>query len=167
MDVSEADAAACAAHIVAGQRWAALATVDVHGAPLASQVAYAVNADGLSLILHLSELAAHTQNLLERQNASLTVTEPDDGRADPQTLARCALRGAVRSVAPGDECYDALRACYLTRIERAVERFEFADFRIFLLQIEAVHFVGGFARAFRPTPAELSGALRALMQYPG
>jgi len=141
------DAVPVLREVVCGGRWACLATLR-DGAPLASWVAYALDSAGGSLLMHLSRLAVHTRNLLADGRASLTVSFADDGREDPQELARVTLNGTVVRVAPEDPDYAAAKACYLARFPAAEQRFEFADFSLFRLPPAEARFVGGFARAY-------------------
>lgn len=153
--------AAARARIVAllhGQRWAGLASVGPDGLPLASQVAYVPEPGAAAVLLHLSTLAAHTRNVLARPHCSLVVSEPDDGRVDPQTLARLTLGGEARVVAPPCERYAVLRAAYLARLPEAAPRFDFADFRLLRVALHDGHYVGGFASAHQ-LPATLLHAL--------
>ena len=55
------------ARLIVERRWGALATLREDGTPLASQVAYAAQPANGSLLMHLSELAEHTRNLLVRR----------------------------------------------------------------------------------------------------
>ena len=83
-------------NLMSAVRWSTLATTNADGSPLASEIAFAcLRADGL--VVHLSQLAKHTRNLMERPQFSLSVSEPDDGREDPQTLARASLSGRCES----------------------------------------------------------------------
>lgn len=138
-------------HLVAlirAQRWGALATVGGDGAPLASSVAFVLAPGARGFLLHLSRLAEHTRNLLERPAASLVIGEPDGGDGDPQTLARFSVQGQAKVLEPGSSGYAALRAAYIARLPAAGERFGFSDFELFVLAPSRGHFVGGFARAF-------------------
>ena len=89
------------AHLVFGNRWGTLATA-VDNQPLASNIAYVADLSSCFLF-HLSQLARHTKNLLENPQASLAVSEVDDGVYDPQTLARVNLQGRVAAVACDDQ----------------------------------------------------------------
>ena len=135
------------ARLLTGQRWAALATVTDDGSPYSSQVAFAMQPDFGAALLHLSGLAAHTKHLRCRPQVSLSITEPDDGRDDPQTLARVSLQGKVEVLDKESDEYAAGRARYLEKLPAAEPRFGFADFQLFRLNIEQARFVGGFARA--------------------
>jgi putative heme iron utilization protein len=130
------------------QRWAALATTSADG-PDATWVAYVPLNDGSELLLHLSRLAHHTRNLQQNPQATLTVSEPDDGREDPQTLARCSLSGLVREVGRNDPEWPTLRDQYLASLPAATPRFEFADFSLYLLHPQRGWWVGGFGQARR------------------
>jgi hypothetical protein len=95
-------------------------------------------------------------NLLTRGRGSLVISEPDRGEGDPQMLARLTVSGPVEAVGRDDPRYDALRARYLARLPSAAPLFAFGDFGLFLLRFEAAHYVGGFARAYALSAAELA-----------
>lgn len=135
------------AALVRGQRWAALATVDEDGAPHASMVAYAPEADLAGLLLHLSRLARHTRYLLAQPQASLVISAPDTSTGDPQTLPRVAVDGLISAISPDDPAYAAARSCYLARLPDAEPRFDFADFMLLRFEPQNARYVGGFARA--------------------
>jgi putative heme iron utilization protein len=158
MAVDEADRQA--AELLLGQRWAALATL-LAGAPSASMVAYAVTSARCGLLLHLSRLARHTRSLLETGRAGVVVSEGDDGRADPQELARLSLACSVSPILAEQPGYASARACYLARFPAAELRFGFADIVLIRLDPQEVRFVGGFARAFKLSPQRLDAAVRA------
>ena len=141
-------------------RWGALATLRNDGSPLASQVAVAVDRGAGELLMHLSSLAEHTRNLARNPAASILLAEPDDGRADPQELARISLVGEVRLLARDDPAHDASRRCYLARLPQAEPRFEFGDFNLYALRPARAQFVGGFARAFSFKQTEAERLLR-------
>ncbi len=141
--------------LVQQQRWATLATVNDKGEPQASMVAYAFNEATGDIYLHLSTLAEHTRNLAENPHASLAISENDDGRSDPQELARAGLNGTIVPVDTTDERYASVKACYLSRLPDAEPRFGFGDFRLFHFHVEKIRYVGGFARAFSYRGEEL------------
>ncbi len=132
--------------LIRANRWAALATVG-EGGPFASMVAFAAVPDLSRVVLHLSRLAPHTRNLLTDPHASLVISEPDDGRDDPQTLARVTLMGGVAAVDKAAADYEALRSLYTARLPESRQRFEFADFSLFCFVPEEVRYVGGFGVA--------------------
>ena len=138
------------------QRWATLACTNADGSALASQVAIAWIPGTNRLLMHLSTLAKHTRNLMARAQACISVSELDDGRADPQTLARISLEGTVTAVGRDEPGHADLAAHYLTRLPEAAPRFDFGDFNVFQMEVKSAQFVGGFARAFKISADELA-----------
>lgn len=149
------------ARLVLKQRWGALATLD-SGAPLASMVAYAPEPDLSGLLLFLSGLSVHTQNLLADPRASLAVSEPDSGTGDPQTLPRVSLQGAAAVIARESAGFGPAWARYVERFPDAAPRLDLGDFQLFRLTPAEARYVGGFARATRLSGEDLREAARAL-----
>lgn len=141
--------------LVRERRWAALATSDAAGNPMASMVGYVPGDSAAVIYLHLSRLAAHTGNLLATGKAALVIGEDDDGNGDPQELARVTLQGSTCVVPRDSEEYRHARARYLARLPAAARLFEFPDFILFRLDVETARFVGGFAQARSFSAAEL------------
>ena len=81
--------------LIRQQRVAALGTLR-QGAPLVSMVSFLAEDDFSAFVLRVSRLAWHTQDMLHDPRVSLVIAETDDGRADPQTLARITLHGFAR-----------------------------------------------------------------------
>ena len=135
--------------LVTRRRWGALATLRDDGSPLASQVAFAPEPARGRLVLHLSELAEHTRNLVRRPAVSLVVGDPDVAQEDPQTLARLCVGARAAVLAPPGPDYEGAKAAYLEVLPDAAPRFAFADFRLVVLDVREAHYVGGFARAHR------------------
>ena len=130
-------------------RTGALATLDATGgAPLATLVGVASDFDGAPLFL-MSTLSRHTRNLAHDPRASLLLTGRHE-RGDPLNHPRVTLNGRVeRCPAP------RAKARYLQRNPKAGLYAGFADFAVFELRVEDVHFNGGFGRAAPLTPAEV------------
>jgi putative heme iron utilization protein len=120
-------------------RTGALATLDASG-PLTTLIGVASDWDGAPLFL-MSELARHTKNLAANPRASLLLTS-EGGRGDPLNQPRITLSGVVRPRAGGDG-----RERYMRRNPKAKLYANFADFSVRRLDIETVHFNGGFGRA--------------------
>jgi putative heme iron utilization protein len=129
-------------------RTGALATLD-GGAPLTTLVGVASDWDGAPLFL-MSELARHTKNLAADPRASLLLTSEDAG-GDPLNHPRITLGGVVRRREGEDG-----RARYVQRNPKAKLYVGFADFSLRRLDVETVHFNGGFGRADALTPADLA-----------
>ncbi len=148
-DATRADAIADAKRLMRTARTAALATLDpASGAPLTTLVGVASDFDGAPLFL-MSTLARHTQQLAADPRASVLLTGQPE-RGDPLNHPRLTLSGRIGTI-------DAPRARlrYLQRNPKAKLYVDFADFALFRLAIDNVHFNGGFGRADALTPADI------------
>jgi putative heme iron utilization protein len=87
--------------------------------------------------------------------ASLLITETDDLRADPQTLARVSLQGTAEMHPRTDPGYDHARHIYLARFPEAEQLFSLEDFNIWKITPQSGRFVAGFARAYNLAPEVL------------
>ena len=155
------DALLAASQLLARCRWGSLASQCEDGSPLASQVAIAPDASSGSLILHLSELAQHTRNLMCNAPASVVVGEPDIGGEDPQTLARITVVGSAAVLSPEGRSYATARAAYLRHLPAAEPRFQFGDFALYAIRPHRAQFVGGFAWAFGFDDTQSTEVIRA------
>ncbi len=137
-------AAAAIARALVRTAWkASLGTVErTGGYPYASLVAVATQPDGAPLLL-LSGLAEHTKNIEADQRASLLL---DGTSADRAALAgaRVTLVGRIREAEQG-----TARRRYLARHPDAAGFIDFADFKLFALEIEWAHLIAGFGRIVR------------------
>jgi heme iron utilization protein len=147
-----------AAALIEAQRWAALATLD-GGEPSASMVAYALDEKGRGLLLFLSQLAHHTQSLVQHPRASLVVSEPDGHDGDPQRLQRVTLTGDAEVIPSGSEAFVDAGERYVARFPDALPRFELGDFLLFRFTPAGGRYVGGFARAARFTWEQIAEEL--------
>ena len=141
--------------LVLEQRWAALATLCGDGGPSVSFVAYAEEPGFSGFLVHVSRLAPHTLNLLERPAAALGITDMDAGQGDPQLLARITIHGAVSEIPRGTADYLAARDRYLAKLPQAEQLFGFEDFVLLRLHPREARYVGGFARAFQLSAEQL------------
>ena len=120
-------------------RQATLATLDTARGnwPFASLVQTACDHSARPLLL-LSDLAVHARNIAADERVSLLFAKPG---TDPVAGARATVIGRAR------RCDDArLRARYVARHHNAQEFSTFADFHLYCIDIEAVHFIGGFGQ---------------------
>lgn len=127
--------------LVAEGRVAMLATLTADGGPWASLIVYATLPDGTP-VLSVSELAEHGRNLQRDPRASLAIAATG-GDGDPLATGRVTLAGAVE-VAGDDEIGDAYHG--------------FADFTRYVLRIERIRWVGGYARMDSPSVADYRAA---------
>lgn len=147
--------------LISGRRQAALGTLDA-GAPFVSMVLYALECRPGSppaALIHVSRLSAHTRHLQADPRASLLVALPDVGEGDPQALARVTLQCLARPVPVDAPGHTEARAAYLARLPHQEYLFGFPDFMLVRLELLEARFVGGFARAFGLSAAQLADAL--------
>jgi len=153
------DSAAQLARLIRNQRVAALGTLR-QGAPLVSMVSYLAEGDFSAFVMRVSGLAWHTQDMLEDRRVSLVIIEADDGRVDPQTLARVTLRGEVEPLEREGADFERLRAAWLERFPDSAITFELADFGFWRLVPRDARYVAGLGRTFNLSPDALRAAAR-------
>ncbi|MFQ5470538.1 MAG: HugZ family protein [Gammaproteobacteria bacterium] len=142
------------------QRWAAFSTLE-DGRPFTSYVAFVTAKGSAGFYLHISKLAAHTRNVLNDSRVSLAVSETDDGRADPQTLARVSIQGILTPIPMKDSEYDSAKKAYLERFPESAQCFDFSDFMLFKLEPEKIRFVAGFAKTWSLGRGQLAKVLES------
>ena len=153
----DADARKALARLIRRERIAALGTLR-DGEPNVSMVAYLCAPDFTSFRLRLSRLAWHTQDLSLDARIALAICEADDGRSDPQTLARVTLRGeATKNPDRGPE-FERLKRAWLARFPESAVTFELADFAFWSIAPRAARFVAGLGRTFNLSAADLAAA---------
>jgi putative heme iron utilization protein len=133
------------AHLIRTQRIAALGTLH-EGAPLVSMVLYAASADFSAFYIHISQLAQHTQDILQDTRVSLMVAETDAGAQDPQTLARVSIRGEVVEVPAMADNYAEAKSLYLQKFPQTAFNFELGDFALYRIQPRRARYVAGFGQ---------------------
>lgn len=129
--------------------------------PYVSMVPFAVAADGRCLIVHVSRLAAHTQNMLLNERVSVLVMEPERPSKAAQALARATIQGVARVARVEETGYAEWRAAYLERFPSSAPMFDFGDFNLFLIEVTSARLVTGFAQAFSVSAEEFAAALRS------
>ena len=128
-------------------RVASLATLEINGEPLATLTVFALDSDGVPLIL-ISSLSAHTQNLIRDPRFSLLIAEY--GKGDALAHPRISLIG----VAILTESAEA-KAQYIRQNPKSKLYAYFTDFSLWRLIPHKLHVNGGFARAFTGKADEL------------
>ncbi len=119
------------------------------GQPFAALVTPATAPD-LSLLVLLSGLSEHTRQLRADPRCALLIAgAPTD--INPQTAPRVTVCGSA--TLSEDQ---ALKARWLARHPYAAFYAGFADFSLWRLPVAEAHYVGGFARAFRLSAADLA-----------
>ena len=121
-------------------------------------VAYCFAADFSAFYIHVSKLGKHTRDMETDPRVSLLITERDDHRADPQTLARLALQGTAEVLPRDASDYSLIKSMYLKRFPEAGPMFSLGDFNLWRITPKGGRFVAGFARAFNIVPEALKKA---------
>ena len=144
----DAETAALLKNLLAKERTAHLATLR-GGAPMASMTLFMPERDFSAFYVHVSRLAWHTQDMMQDPRVALSVSETDDGRADPFTLMRVTVRGEALQLEQGPK--DA----WLARFPEQAINFTLADFSFWRIEPRDARFVAGFGRIYNVSAAEL------------
>ena len=151
----DADARRSLARLVRATRIASLGTLR-WGAPNVSMVAYMPARDFTTVWLRISRLAWHTQDLAVDTRVSLSIGETDDGRADPQTLARISIRGDAAELPADDPDMESLKRAWLERFSASAVTFELADFSFWRIVPRDARFVAGLGRTYNLSASEFA-----------
>jgi putative heme iron utilization protein len=151
----DTDARRSLGRLIRGARIAALGTLR-RGAPNVSMVAYLPAPGFAAFWLRLSRLAWHTQDLALDTRVSLSICEADDGRENPQTLARVTLRGEAGQI-PTDDA-ESLKRAWLERFPASRVTFELADFSFWQIVARDARFVAGLGRTYNLSATDLARA---------
>ncbi len=111
--------------------------------PEASMVPYALF-EG-DILLHLSALARHHQNIRRNPAVGLMICTPESGSNSPLALPRVSFAGSIKPVS--SNATEQAKAVYLQKIPDAKPLFSFADFSLYRLSVESIYWVGGFGAA--------------------
>ena len=142
------------ARLIRSTRIAALGTIH-EGEPNLAMVAYAFAEDFSAFYIHVSRLGKHTTDMENNPHVSLLIAETDDGRPDPQTLARVSIRGMSEILPRTDPDYAQVKKIYLDRFPEAEQFFSLGDFNLWRITPIGERFVAGFGRAFNLVPEAL------------
>ena len=91
------------------QQVAALGTLH-QGQPYVSMVPFALLPGGSGFVIHVSQLAAHTKDMLLSPQVSLLVVAPPTPDVPAQALARITVQGRAAQVADGTEGHAEAKA---------------------------------------------------------
>jgi hypothetical protein len=146
--------------LVAAMTVGYLATAGADGAPWCSLVVYGPTADGDPVLL-VSTMAEHGRNLVHDPRASLALNDPN-APGDPLDRPRITLAGRV--VQPAAERRQEALDAHVAAIPGAMLYAGWDDFTLWVLEVERVRWVGGFAvmdtvsaedyRAAEPDPTQ-------------
>jgi putative heme iron utilization protein len=140
------------------QQIASLGTLH-EGQPYVSMAPFAILPGGLGLVIHVSQLAAHTRDMLSSPPVSLLVVAPPKPEVPVQALARVTIQGEAVQYAESTQGYAEAKAAYLSRFPQSAAMFAFSDFSLFAIMPRSIRFVGGFAQATTISPKVLAEVL--------
>jgi hypothetical protein len=147
----DADTSRALAALIRKERLTHLGTLR-GGAPLVSMTLYLPAPDVSAFYLHVSRLAWHTQDMLQDTRVSLSISETDDGRADPFTFMRVSIRGEASLLQQENP---SLKAQWLARFPEQAINFELADFSFWKIAPRDARFVAGFGRIHNLSATDL------------
>jgi len=108
--------------------------------PFGSLTPYIVDDDG-NPIIHISELAEHTQNIIQNPRVSLTVFDIKD-TVNPTSSPRiCCLADAIKL--PTDT---ALKQRYLNKYPDSEIQLSLPGFEFYKLELKRIRFIAGFGK---------------------
>jgi len=157
MDSSEALALKS---LLESQLVASLSTLH-KGEPSISMVPFALLARGQGFVIHVSQLATHTKDMLSNPAVGLMVMAPPGAASSPLALPRISVQGSARQCAPESPEYGPARACYLARLPQSEELFSFSDFSLFIIEVRSVRYVAGFGKAMSVTAQQFAAVMGA------
>ncbi|MBI5627174.1 MAG: pyridoxamine 5'-phosphate oxidase family protein [Nitrosomonadales bacterium] len=152
------DQATALRDILQTQQIASLGTLH-KGEPFVSMVPYAILPDGDGFVIHVSQLATHTKDMLLNPGVSLLVIALPNSEVPAQATARVTIQGQARLCADSTQGYAEAKTAYLSRFPQTAKMFSFADFSLFVIHPSSARFVGGFARATTIAPEVLVNIL--------
>ena len=140
------------------QRIASLGTLHT-GEPYVSMVPFALLPTEPGFVIHVSRLAAHTNDMLASPQVSLMVVAPQDPEVPPQALARVTIQGNATQLVDSAPGLAEAKQAYLSRFPQSATMFELPDFSLFAIRPRSIRFIGGFAQARSITPEGLAEVL--------
>lgn len=144
--------------LLQAQQVASLGTLH-KGQPYVSMVPFTLLPGGTDFIIHVSQLAAHTRDMLSSPQVSLLVIAPPTPEVMAQELARITVQGQAKQLSGDTPDHAAARAAYLARFPLSEPMFGFADFSLFAIVPASIRFVGGFAQATTISPETFASVL--------
>jgi putative heme iron utilization protein len=145
--------------LLQAQRVASLGTISDEGAALVSMVPYAVEPQSGRLVIHVSDLAAHTRNLEARPRVSLLVMRSEVPGEPVHALPRVTFDGLASVLKPDSQPWQRCRAAYLQRFPEAEPMTRLGDFKFVAVEAKGARQVAGFGSARSIDEEELRRAL--------
>ncbi len=112
-----------------------------------SMVPFAIDAEATCLVIHVSQLAAHTGNMLVTKKVSLMVMQAEVPGEPVHALARVSLEGTANRLTPESSPWLSARAAYLARFPDAEPMTQLGDFSFFAIHLSGARQIAGFGTA--------------------
>jgi putative heme iron utilization protein len=122
-------------------------------------VPFAILPGGSGFVIHVSQLATHTKDMLLSPQVSLLVVAPPLPEIPAQALARVTIQAQAEPYADLTQGQAEAKAAYLARFPQSAQMFTFSDFSLFAILPSSIRFVGGFAQATSISPEVLASML--------
>lgn len=144
------------------RRVAALGTLH-DGKPLVTMTPFAISPvpGQEGFLIHVSQLAAHTRDMMKSADVSLLIMEPEDGAGSVLATPRVAIACTAYRVERDSTEWENQARAYLDAIPDALPLLDFGDFHFFLLDPQSARFVAGFAQAFHVSREQVLEVFRA------
>lgn len=140
------------------QQTASLGTLH-KGQPYVSMAPFAILPSGEGFVIHVSQLATHTKDMILNPQVSLMVVALPTPDIPAQATARVTIQGKAVHCTDSTRDHAEAKAAYLSRFPQSADMFNFADFSLFIIQPSAIRYVGGFSQATTLTPEVLAQTL--------
>ena len=115
--------------------------------PYVGVLPFVVIEDHKSVLVHASNLAAHSKGLNPDAPFSLSIAWPDSPQIDPLQVPRLLVQGSVSVLERGSESYEKGKTRYIGKFPNSTMTFSLGDFYLYQLIFEKVRLVVGFGRA--------------------
>ncbi len=139
---------------IAGFNSVILSTLSATGQPEASYAPCVQGEKGFYVLL--SELAAHTQNLLQQPDLSLFFIEPETQAKNIFARQRASLAAKATPIARNTPTWEAALEQMTQTLGPTVSLIrDLKDFRLFFLEPYQAQFVIGFGQAYRLSGPDL------------
>lgn len=133
-----------------------LATLDESGSPFASYAPFAIHDD--KLVVLLSDIALHGNNLKHHPQASVLVIEDEDSARELFARLRVFYQVTAEAIHDNDPRWSqGIDALVQRHGDRANNLSQLSDFTLFFLTPKHGRYVKGFGKAYQFSGASLSG----------
>jgi len=124
-------------------------------------VPFAILPGGTGFVIHVSQLASHTKDMLLNPGVSVLVVAPPVPDVSAQATARITVQGQAGQCVASSDGHAEAKAAYLARFPQSAGMFDFADFSLFVIRPVSIRLVGGFGQARTLAAGAFAEALKS------